>query len=196
MKKIITVLMVMTLIFAGVSVVGAARGGFYGRGGMGPGYSMGYGAGYSGNQNHLDLSDEQQEKLQEINENFFAKRDELREQLWDTNQKLKELVYSDTSAEEVDNLRNQINSLQTEMNNLRFSHNDEIKAVLTEEQLTKFEEYFNGNPGQNNSQSYGPGFMGGPGGYGHMGFRGYGPGSMMGSGNFRGYAPMGRGWCY
>jgi Spy/CpxP family protein refolding chaperone len=203
-KKIISVVMVFSLMVVGMSLTSKAFGGHNGMMG-GPGYnnqSNGYQRPYHNGQqyggyssNPLDLSEEQQDKITDIREKFFEKSIELNEQLQEVNWNLREMIYKNGTSEEITNLRNKMNNLQIELDNLRINYWEDLKEKLTKEQLEKLSEF----QSEENEQGYGPyqnrGFgqqrMMGP-GFSYK--RNFGPGYGARDGNMR--PGFGMGWCY
>ncbi len=139
MKKMITALLVFSLIVVGVSTVSSAYNGYGNTKGRPFADSQ---REYNYRQNNpLDLTEEQLEKMDTLHNDFFAERDETRENLWEANSQLRELQLNNAGEQEIAELRNKINNLQTELNNLRFNHQENIKNMLTEEQIEELKEF-------------------------------------------------------
>ena len=189
MKKLFVGVLVMTLIFGGIGVVSAFGG---------PGGNMSYGQQNvqkpyynQQNVNPLNLSEEQEEKLEDVQENFWEVREDKREELLEANQELKELYFNNGEKSEIEKLQEKVSSLQTELNQSRYNYWNEVKDILTDEQIEELEE---GNFGVGlnnnfiNSGAYGPGMR-----RSRPGSRGYG---MQDNYNSKGYVGQrGPGYC-
>ena len=128
MRKLFVGVLVMTLIFGGIGVVSAFGG---------PGGNMSYGQQNvqkpyynQQNVNPLDLSEEQEEKLEDVQENFWEVREDKREELLEANQELRELYFNNGEKSEIEKLQEKINSLRTELNQLRYNYWNEIKDIV------------------------------------------------------------------
>lgn len=134
MKKLISGLLVLSLIVVGISSVGFAFGG--------PGGKFNSGGPYYNQQvynNPLDLTEEQEEKLEDLYEDFFDRREDIIDELRDKNDDLRELVLNETSNN-ITGLKDEIEKLQNQLLNLRIEHWNELKNILTSEQLEKLED--------------------------------------------------------
>jgi len=137
MKKLFTSVLVLTLIFGSIGVANAFGG---------PRGNMGYNQQniqkpYYNQQNiDLDLNDDQEEKLEDIQENFWEEREEKSEELMESNEELRELYFNNANKEEIEKLKDKIKTLQTELNQIRFNYLNEVKNILTDEQLNELEE--------------------------------------------------------
>lgn len=191
MRKAVTVLLVLGLIVLGFSSIGLAYGGF---GMRGPGFNnFNYQRPYWGNQpyndNPLGLTEEQQEEFLKIQKDFFAKRNDLIDELRNKQYELRKLTLSDATEVEINKVMDEINSLSEQLNELRLQQWENLKGILTEEQLEKVKSYFDENDA---------GYYGFRGGFGRPGFgmRGWnGPDGFNRPGGFnRFYHPdmMGR----
>ncbi|MGM0437678.1 MAG: Spy/CpxP family protein refolding chaperone [Bacillota bacterium] len=180
MRKLFIGVLVMTLIFGGIGIASAFGG---------PGGNMGYRQQNvqkpyynQQNANPFDLSEEQEEKIEDVQENFWEIREDKRAELLEANQELRELYFNNGDKSEIEKSQEKVNSLQTELNQSRFNYWNEVKNILTDEQLEELEE---GNFGMrlnnnfNNSGAYGPGMR-----RSRPGARGYG---MQGNYNSKGY---------
>lgn len=129
-KKIVTVVLVLSLVVVGFSSMGIAYGGFARRG---------FGQHLRIRQkeffDELDLSDEQTEVLSSIKEEFFTERIKLQEELRELNRELTKLILSDATTEEIAGIRNKINILQNNMLDIKTNHLEDLKENLTEKQL-------------------------------------------------------------
>jgi zinc resistance-associated protein len=160
---IITLAAVAVLALAAVSFAAGGRG-YYGHGyGMmgnwGPGYGHGYGMmGDYGNGANTNLTDDQRAALDKAYQDFAAKTDTLRAELYSKNLELTaELAKSAPDQGRVATLTKEVNDLNAKL----FAEQTAFRADLAK----KF-----GIRG-----GYGYGMMGGYGGYGMMG--GFGPGN-------------------
>mgnify|MGYP006279676543 FL=1 len=204
MKKIVSVMLVLGLIFIGLNVTSEAFGGPRMMGG--PRYNNqrtngGQRQFYQNNQyanNPLNLSEEQYDKLVEIRNNYFDNRIEISEELQQVNIQIREFIFENGNNENISNLRTKMINLQNELNNLKINHWEDLKIILTAEQIEEIKEFENRN---NNSEEYGynyhPGMMG-FGGFMRMmprrfGYRNNGFGNRNRAGRNTG---PGQRWCY
>ena len=137
MKKLFASVLVLTLIFGSIGVANAFGG---------PSGNMGYNQQniqkpyYNQQDIDLDLSDDQEEKLEEVQENFWEEREEKSEELIESNEELRELYFNNADKEEIEKLQDKIKTLQTELNQIRFNYWNEVKNILTDEQINELEE--------------------------------------------------------
>ncbi len=90
-------------------------------------------------KNELGLNDEQDKKLKELREELFDTTEILREQIGAKRQFLKEESFKESpDIEKVKSIANEIGILETKSEMLRFAHFTMIKKVLTEQQAEKF----------------------------------------------------------
>jgi len=145
MKKIISMILVLGLLVTGFSLSIDAFGGPKG-GNNGVQTTKGY------NQNDvqrnfynnpLDLDDSQMEKMNEARNDFFEKREDLQSELQGLNSELKELVMENADDEEIATIRTKINNLQSELENSRVNYWNQVKNILTEEQIAEMNNNFN-----------------------------------------------------
>jgi Spy/CpxP family protein refolding chaperone len=147
-----------------------------------PGYG-GYGPYYGQN---LNLTADQQKKLNDLQTKYLADLQSIDSQINQKNLDLRKLLSAakpDTNA--VDKVENDIVKLQNKRYDVTLDYRNKSRSILTKDQLNQSPYAF-----------YGPGvcpYNGGYGGYGGMmgGYGGYGPGygGMMG-----GYGGYGPGW--
>ena len=169
MKKLfIAVLAVVFLASAGIALAqGWGRGGGMGYGPCGQGYGPGAG-GPGPLASKLNLTPEQNQKIQAMNEAFFKETIPLRNDLMAKQLELKGLWGQTTpDQEKILAKQKEINALRAQMQEKGTKHRLEMRKVLTPEQVAKFQE-FQGGPGM-----MGPGFGMGP---GHGRGRGFGMG--------------------
>lgn len=132
MRKIFAGILILTIVFGSIGIANAFGG---------PGGNMGY------NQqevNPLNLTEEQENKFEDIQENFWENREEKVEELLETNDDLRELYFENGEKEEIEKLKEKINIIQTELNQLRFNFWDEVRSILTDEQLEELEDSYSG----------------------------------------------------
>ncbi len=173
MKKMLT-LGGIALLIAALAIPAFARGpgwggGYGGRWGGGPGYNCpGYGYGPSG----ANLTDEQRNKLAELERNFYESTAQLRNQIWAKRGELQTLLNSpNPDPEKARTLRKELSDLQGKMAQERL-------ALNLEERKIDPNAGFGGGYGRGYGRGSGRGGFGGPcpgGGYGRMG-GGYGAG--------------------
>jgi Spy/CpxP family protein refolding chaperone len=176
MKKMIVALMVVALVAtAGMAMAqGWGRGMGYGPG-YGPGpnapcYGPGYGPGYGPKGSWgpaLNLTAEQNQKIQAMRESFFKETLPLRNEMQTKRLELRTLwAQTNPDQEKILAKQKEINALRAQLQEKRTQHQLEMRKVLTPEQQAQLGAY---GPG------FGPGF--GPG----KGMRGgFGPGRGMG----------------
>jgi len=172
MKKMIVGLMgVALLATAGLAMAqGWGRGMGYGPGpcaGYGPGSGMGYGPmGSSGPA--LNLTAEQNQKIQAMRESFFKESLPLRNEMQIKQLELRTLwAQTNPDQEKILAKQKEINALRAQMQEKATKNRLEMRKVLTPEQQAQL-------------GAYGPGF--GPGSGPGMGMRGgFGPGRGMGN---------------
>ena len=109
----------------------------------------------------LDLDQEQTDKVAEIKEAHFDKRDELVEELQTTQRELRTELLKNESPEKISALEEQVETLRAQIDQARTDYLNEIKTVLTEEQVQKMAEneyrlgLASGNSyGSNNANTY------------------------------------------
>jgi Spy/CpxP family protein refolding chaperone len=167
MKKMIVGLMVVTLLAtAGVAMAqGWGRGMGYGPGPgteYGPGYGPGYGPRGSWAAN-LNLTAEQNQKIQAMRESFFKETLSLRNEMQTKQLELRTLwAQTNPDQDKILAKQKEINAVKAQLQEKGTRHRLEMRKVLTPEQQAQI-------------GAFGPGF--GP-GYGTRG--GFGPGRGMG----------------
>ena len=171
MKKMIVGLMVVALLAtAGLAMAqGWGRGMGYGPGpcaGYGPGSEMGYGPKGSWGP-ALNLTAEQNQKIQAMRESFFKESLPLRNEMQIKQLELRTLwAQTNPDQEKILAKQKEINALRAQMQEKATKNRLEMRKVLTPEQQAQL-------------GAYGPGF--GPGSGPGMGMRGgFGPGRGMG----------------
>ncbi len=158
-NKVIFIALVLTVLVFAYSGFGLA---FPGNGG---GWMMNHfnGYGYSDNLQQdydpLDLEDQQREALGEEREVYMDKRIELQTELREINFELREILLLDGTDEEIANLKNKINILQTDLLNLETNYWQGIGEILTVEQIEELKGLFEDRD-SNDSYTWGP-VMGG-----------------------------------
>jgi Spy/CpxP family protein refolding chaperone len=165
MKKLIVGILVVTLLATG----GVAMAQGWGRGmGFGPGPGAGYGPGYGpggGWGPGLNLTAEQNQKMQAMRESFFKETLTMRNEMQTKQLELRTLwAQTNPDQEKILAKQKEINALRAQLQEKTTKHRLDMRKVLTPEQQAQL-------------GAYGPGF--GP-GYGMRG--GFGPGRGMGYG--------------
>jgi Spy/CpxP family protein refolding chaperone len=169
MKKMIVGLMVVALLAtAGVAMAqGWGRGMGYGPG-PGAGYGSEYGPGYGPRGSwwaNLNLTPEQNQKLQAMRESFFKETLSLRNEMQTKQLELRTLwAQTNPDQDKILAKQKEINAVKAQLQEKGTRHRLEMRKVLTPEQQAQI-------------GAFGPGF--GP-GYGMKG--GFGPGRGMGYG--------------
>jgi Spy/CpxP family protein refolding chaperone len=164
MKKMIVGLMVVALL----ATAGVAMAQGWGRGmGYGPGPGCGSGYGPQGSWGPaLNLTAEQNQKIQAMRESFFKETLPLRNEMQTKQLELRTLwAQTNPDQEKILAKQKEVNSLKAQMQEKGTRHRLEMRKILTPEQQAQI-------------GAFGPGF--GP-GYGMRG--GFGSGRGMGYGN-------------
>jgi len=205
MRKILVGILIVSLALVGVGSSVMAYGGY----GMKQGTAVPQtGTGYQ----TVELTESQIDRISELREDFYTETEELRDQLRNLRWDSRDLYVKGASNEEIGALEDEIEVIVEKLAEMREEHQQDIEALLTEEQLetiennrANFEQRFNGRDygrfdGNYESRgNYGSGMRGrsfGPRSYNNFSHR---PG-MMGRNfnNFErnsGYG-MGPGFCY
>jgi Spy/CpxP family protein refolding chaperone len=116
---------------------------YMGRGMMGPGMMGGYGYGPA-----LDLTEQQQAKIAQIQEDFRKKQSDLAAKMDAEQAKLNEIYYSgkrDPAA--IDNQYKKIYDLRRQMIQIQVDAQNRMDAVLTPEQKERLRGYYGGRGG-------------------------------------------------
>ncbi|MGM0501077.1 MAG: Spy/CpxP family protein refolding chaperone [Bacillota bacterium] len=144
MKKVVTLMLVVSLVVGGSALVLA-----YGSSGQRQGryQQQRNSERQRGNkrnwQEKLNLSEQQSEKIEELRANYFAKRDEMRDELVDKRAELREMYFnSEVSKEELTTFNTEINELRIQLNDVRAEHRLSVRNTLDQEQLEECGEYF------------------------------------------------------
>jgi len=160
MKKVIVSTLVLSLIVLGFGAFSVEA-------------QMGNKAGGVGNRinndiqrpafqsNVLDLDEEQTDQIAEIKESHFDKREQLIEELQTTQRELRTELLKNESPEKISALEEQVETLRAQIDQARTDYLNEVKTVLTEEQVQKMAEneyrlgLASGNSyGSNNANTY------------------------------------------
>lgn len=112
-------------------------------------------------KNELELTDDQDKKLKELREELFDTTETLRELIGNKKQLLKEESFKETpDLEKVNTLVAEIGELEAQSEMLRFNHFTLVKKVLTDEQIKKFKSIICENkkhkPGMSEGNRQGP----------------------------------------
>ena len=177
-KTIVAVLAVALLAVAGVAM---AQG--WGRGpGMGPGPGMGSGPGPGGAWGAgLNLTPEQNQKMQALRESFFKETLPLRNEMGIKQLELKSLwAQTNPDQDKILAKQKEVNASREKLQEKATLHRLEMRKILTPEQQAQLGAY---GPG------FGPGFGPGHGMKGGMMGGGFGPGRGMGYGMGSGVCP-------
>jgi Spy/CpxP family protein refolding chaperone len=122
--------------------------GGYGMGyGMGPGmmggYGMGMGFGRMGGLWGLDLKDEQVDKIDKIREELYSKQRGLMQQMWEQQDKLRELYYADKpDRAAIDKAYAKLGELQRQAFDAHLDAEKKMEDVLTKEQRDQLRRGF------------------------------------------------------
>lgn len=134
MKKLFSLVLVLSLVLGGSALVFAYSGPQRGYRGEGrnnqvPQDRMTW-------EERLDLSDEQAEKIEELRDDHFDKQDELRDDLFDKREELRDMYFdSEAKQDELLSLQEEVNQLQAKLADTRMEHRLEMRSILSDEQL-------------------------------------------------------------
>lgn len=166
MKKLATGLLVMTFLVTAFVGMTYAQGPQAKHGG---GYSddaQNYGVG----SRQIELTESQIDKMSEYRAEFYNESEEIRDQLRELNWELRDLYMKDVSNEEMGRVKDEIEVLAEEMNEMRTANQEKMQSILTDEQLEMIEEnrasfqsrFDDDRSGRFNRDSqFGPGMMDG-----------------------------------
>ncbi len=109
--------------------------------------------------NRLNLTEEQREQLKKLQTEHFTKNQQLREELQALHFELRQLSLEQNPDQNLMKQKiNRFNELRKEMYELRTSHQNSCRSLLTEEQLTQLNSYRqNGGNGRRNNTGTGRG---------------------------------------
>jgi Spy/CpxP family protein refolding chaperone len=178
MKRSIIAVSVATLLMAGLVIAGVAsadpRDDFPGPGG---GY---WGCPYyqGGPAGTLNLTEDQQKKLADLQEKFFADNDKITDQIVDKERELRKLYVAETpNVKTIDKAQDEVKGLMDKRIALTRDFRNKARALLTAEQLKENPYAFMMGSGMGGG--FGAGMMGFGGGWGRGwdGDRGRGGGS-------------------
>ncbi|RCW47773.1 MULTISPECIES: Spy/CpxP family protein refolding chaperone [unclassified Halanaerobium] len=186
MRKILVGILIVSLALFGVGSSVMAYGGYgMNRGTAAPQVGTGY--------QSVELTENQIDRISELREEYYNETDELRDQLRNLRWNLRDLYLKGASNEEIGAIENEIEVIVEKLAKMRGKHQQDIEALLTEEQLQEIE---------NNRNNFGQRFEARD--YGrfdaHYGPHGsYGPGirgrNFFGRGNYNNFGHwMGRGF--
>ena len=133
-------------------------------------------------RNDVNMTDDQDERLADIQEKYWDKSEAIMDSIADKQDQL-EKIYRDDSPNytKADALEDDIYDLNRELIELRRNYRDEARGVLTDEQLSEYPNAFFGGYGMGYGRGYGMGYgMGYGKGFGYG--MGYGKGYGMGAG--------------
>ncbi|TDX51432.1 Spy/CpxP family protein refolding chaperone [Orenia marismortui] len=170
MRRSLSFVLVMTMVL-GISVYAFAHGG-------GNGFNQGPRNTYRNNNYHddLNLSREQEDKIEELQDKYYDQMDDLMDDLRDKGRDLRDLYFDkDAKRNEILELQAEVNQLRNQMSILMTEMRLEMRDILTAEQLDLIEDYGMMGFGMMN----GFGMIDGRGFRGHMGGRGMMGGYMM-----------------
>lgn len=111
------------------------QGGGQGQGRRGPG-----GGGPDGLMQALNLTTEQQQQMKAIRDRYESQITQNRDALQAAHERMRQLMGSSASDQELLTQHNELQRLQTEMGDLRFRSMLEMRAILTPEQRTQMNQ--------------------------------------------------------
>ncbi|MEM9542529.1 MAG: Spy/CpxP family protein refolding chaperone [Cyanobacteria bacterium P01_E01_bin.42] len=88
----------------------------------------------------LDLTEDQQEQIQAIRQNYRSQIQQNRQTVQTIRQEISELFATNASIEELRDKQRELNQVQMEINTLNFESMLEVRELLTLEQREKFSE--------------------------------------------------------
>ncbi len=89
---------------------------------------------------HLDLSEEQEQEMRKIRDDFMTTSSELEDEMDDIRNELSELLKTHPNDEEMmQKLTDSIGSVQSELEKSMFEHLRSVRALCNDEQLEKLE---------------------------------------------------------
>jgi protein CpxP len=89
----------------------------------------------------LNLTEDQQEQIQNIRQNYRPQIQQKRQMLQTLRQELNDLFASNVSAEELRDKQSELSQFREDINNLNFESIIEIREILTLEQRQKFHDF-------------------------------------------------------
>ncbi|MBM7624706.1 Spy/CpxP family protein refolding chaperone [Sporohalobacter salinus] len=150
MKKSLSLGLIMILV-VGVSVLAFAHGGGYGNNGGEDYY-----------RDELNLSADQLNKMEDIENKYYEKVDNIIDDLREQNYKLRDLYFDkDSTRAKIIKMQNKINQLQDNLFELRTEMYLDLRQILTANQLERMED--------NGFMGFGHMMFGGNGSFGHHG---------------------------
>jgi Spy/CpxP family protein refolding chaperone len=170
MKKLLTVLTVVFFLAVAVSPVLAQRG-------WGPGGGRGPGSGPCGYpaESNLNLTAEQQAKLNDLRASHLKEVKPLKDKMYSLRGDLRLLwLEKNPDPAKIAEVQKEIRSLRDQIHDKGTAYRLEANKILTPEQQARFNSFC---PGGGFGPGYGRGGKGG--GYGPGYGQGYGPGGMM-----------------
>lgn len=172
MKKLLAVLTVVLFLAVAASPVLAQRGRGYGPGGgWGPGSGP---CGYPAESN-LNLTAEQQAKLNDLRASHLKEVKPLKDKMYSLRGDLRLLwLEKNPDPAKIAEVQKEIRSLRDQIHDKGTAYRLEANKILTPEQQARFNSFC---PGGGFGPGYGRGGKGG--GYGPGYGQGYGPGGMM-----------------
>jgi Spy/CpxP family protein refolding chaperone len=117
-------------------------------GGYGPGYGMGpgmmgMGFGRMGGLWELDLKDDQMDKIGKIREELWARQRGLMQQMWEEQDKLRQLYYADKpDRAAIDKATTRLGELQRQAMDAHLDAEKKIEDVLTKEQREQLRQSY------------------------------------------------------
>ena len=180
MKKVIGLGLVILLV-VGMSTLVWAHGSY----GLGANGKPGAGLQYNNNRNYqpggyqarVDLSEQQEEKMEALEEKYEDKIEDDVDELRDKQEKLHDLYFDKEAArKEIVKVQTEINSLQTKLRELNTEYRLDVRDILSTEQLEESAE--TGRFGMMSFSDFRAHHQGGFGRGMKGGFRGRGPGRM------------------
>ena len=96
-------------------------------------------------QKELGLSNEQEKQFQQIRQNLFDSTNSFNENIRLKKTEIQREAFKDNpDAEKVNTLLNEIGDLQSKNERFMFKHFSELKKILTQEQMVKFNKVLDG----------------------------------------------------
>ncbi len=136
MKKLLTGFLVMTFVVTAFVGMTYAQGPQAKSGRSYNNEAHNYGTDYR----QVELAESQIDKMSEYRAEFYNESEELRDQLRELNWELRDLYMKDAANEEIGRVKDEIEVLAEEMNEMRTANQEKIQSILTDEQLQVIEE--------------------------------------------------------
>jgi uncharacterized protein HemX len=169
MKKLLSISLVAVLIL-GLSVFVWAHGGS----------NNNYNNGAGHYEQDLNLSHQQEDQLEELEDDYYDQLDDLRDDLWDKREDLRDEYVDKSNKEEyIIELQQEVNQLRNQLFKLQQEYRLEVRDILSSSQLEAMSSYGMFGMGGYRHGRHNGGMYHGPNGQGPQNGH-HGPGMMNG----------------